>query len=180
MALGALLVASSALAHTVRIDFDHATHFSSYKTYRWVAPPESQSSQSLFPSQILDQRIVAFIEEALASRGLRRVKTGGDLLVDYRMVVTEQPQFVTFGDGWGPGWNWAGNWGSAAWPGGYSVTTVQTFYEGTLVIDIRDANRNKMVFEGTSTQSVSSRPNRNTERMARAVNKIMASYPPQP
>lgn len=178
MALGALLAISTAFAHTVRVDFDHATHFSSYKTYRWVDAPESQSSQPLFPSQIIEQRIVAFIEEALACRGLTRVTTGGDLLVSYRMIVTEQPQFVTVGDGWGYG-NWAWGWGMTAWPGGYSTTTMVPFYEGTLVIDMRDAKHGRLVFEGTSTQAVSSRPNKNTEKLGKAVNRIMASYPPQ-
>ena len=131
----------------------------------------------------MEQRIVEFVDQALACRGLKRVTKGGDLLVSYRMIVTEQPQFTTFGFGtagwgWGGGWDWG--WAAwPAWPGGYSTTTIETFYEGTLVIDMADANRNKLVFEGTSTQAVSSRPRKNTEKLAKAVNKIMAKYPPQ-
>lgn len=177
--LGALLAASSGFAHAVRVDFSHATHFSCYKTYRWVAFPESPT-QPLFPNQLMDQRITHFVEEALASRGLRRVTTGGDLLVSYNMIVTAQPQFVTFNDWGGPGWGWG--WGGPGWGGGWggiSTTTVQTFYQGTLVIDMVDARRNELIFQGTSTQSVSSRPAKNTERLAKAVNRIMAKYPPQ-
>jgi hypothetical protein len=180
--LGALVAASTAFAHTIRVDFDHATHFCSYKTYRWVESSGNQSSKPLFPNQMMEQRIAAFIEEALAARGLRRVTTGGDLLVSYRMIVSEVPQFVTFGDGpggWDSGWGWGwGGWGS--WGSGYSVTTFDPFYEGTLVIDMVDANRKTLVFEGTSTQSVSSRPRKNTEKLSEAVRRIMAKYPPQP
>src|SRR5215472_10499360 len=95
--LGALAAISPSFAHVVRVDFDHATRFTSYKTYSWVADPGNQSSQMLFPNQLMEQRIVGFVDEALASRGLKRVKKGGDLQVSYHMIVTEQPQFVTFG-----------------------------------------------------------------------------------
>lgn len=176
MLLGALTAISS-FAHVVRVDFDHATHFSSYKTYSWVAGPGNESANAVFPNRLMEQRIVSFVDAALACRGLKRVATGGDLQVSYHMIVTEQPQFVTFTDGPGPGWGWG--WGWSGWGGGYSTTTVQTFYEGTLVVDIADAKRNKLVFQGTSTQAVSSRANKNTEKLAKAVNKIMASYPPQ-
>jgi hypothetical protein len=128
----------------------------------------------------MEHRIASYVEEALACRGLKRVTTGGDLLVSYHMIVTEQPQFVTFGDGLGPPWGWGWSWGWSAWAGGgYSTTTYVPFYEGTLVIDIVDAKRSKLVFQGTSTQSVSSRPNKNTEKLGKAVNRIMAKYPPQ-
>jgi len=179
MVLGALLAASPSFGHTVRVDFDHAAQFSAYKTYRWVAP-ETQSPQPLFPNQIMEQRITGFIDQALECRGLKRVTKGGDLLISSRMIITEQPQFFTFGDwpaaGWDGGWGWG--WGPG-WGGGFSTTTVEILYQGTLVIDITDARRSKLVFQGTSTQSVSSRPRRNTERLARAVNRIMAKYPPQ-
>jgi hypothetical protein len=119
------------------------------------------------------ERIAGLIEEALAARGFKRVATGGDLLISYGIQVTEHPQFTTFYDGGGPGWGWG--WGS-----GFSTTTVQTFYEGTLVVNMVDANQKRLVFEGTSTQTISSRPERNTRRLAKAVNEIFEKYPPQP
>jgi len=181
IALGPLIAVSVCSAHTIRVDFDHGTHFASYKTYRLVASPENTSSPVIFPNQMMEERITGFIEEALASRGMRRVTTGGDLLVSHRMIITEQPQFVTFSDGPAAGWdgNWGWGWGWG-WGGGYSTTTLETYYEGTLVINIVDAAHGKLVFQGTSTQSVSSRPKKNTEKLAEAVSRIMAKYPPQP
>ena len=183
MVLAALTAVSTGFAHTVRVDFDHGAHFSSYKTYSLTVSKDSDPPQALFPNQLMERRIAAFIEEALAARGLHRVPTGGDLHVTYHVVVTEQPQFVTFGSGFGPGWGWGSGWGPGwgAWgpSSGFSTTTVTPFYEGTLVIDMVDANRNKLIFQGTSTQSVSSRPNRNTERLGEAVNRIMTRFPPQ-
>ena len=170
--IGAFVCAASpVLAHKIRVDFDHGIHFSRYKTYRWVDSAGPPLPEPLFPNQLMRERIAALIEEAMAARGFKRVGTGGDLLINYGVQVTEHPEFITFNDGAGPGWGWGS---------GFSTTTVQTIYEGTLVVDMVDANQKKLVFQGTSTQTISSRPERNTRKLAKAVNEIFEKYPPQP
>jgi hypothetical protein len=170
--IGALVCAASpGFAHRIRVDFDHGIHFSRYKTYRWVDSVGPPVQGLIFPNQLIQERIAGLIEEAMAARGFKRVPTGGDLLISYGIQVTEHPQFTTFYDGAGPGWGWGS---------GFSTTTVQTIYEGTLVLDMVDANQKKLVFQGTSTQTISSRPERNTRRLAKAVNQIFEKYPPQP
>jgi hypothetical protein len=166
-------ISSLGHAHKVRVDFNPVTHFTQYKTYSWALAADSPSDGHVFPNQLMRDRITGFIEEALAARGLKRVATGGDLLVSYRVTVQEQPQFVTFSDGFAPGWGW--DWG---WESGISTTTVQTFYDGTLMIDVMDAGHKKLVFQGTSTQEISSRPEKNTQRLLKAVNSIFGKYPP--
>jgi hypothetical protein len=173
LVLGALICAvSPGFAHKVRVDFDHGIHFSNYKTYRWVEVAGTPPEGALFPNQLMRERITGLIEEALAARGFKRVTTAGDLLISYGIQVTEHPEYITFYDGGGPGWGWG--WGS-----GFSTTTVQTIYEGTLVVDMVDAHQKKLVFQGTSTQTISSRPERNTRKLAKAVSEIFEKYPPQ-
>jgi Domain of unknown function (DUF4136) len=183
MALGTLVCAASLVyAAKVRVDFDHAVHFGSYRTYSWTAT-ESQSPGAVFPNQLLRDRIAGYIEEALAARGLKRVPKGGDLLVGYRITVQEQPEWVTFYDGGSPGWGWGagwdGGWGNA-WGGGIATTTLQTYYDGTLVVNMMDANHGRLVFQATSTQSISSKPEKNTRIFCKAVNEVFEKYPPQP
>jgi len=175
LALGFLIFAMPLCHARTRVDFDHGVHFSSYKTYRWVNSADSPPPGVLFPSQIMQERIAGFIDQALAARGLKRVTTGGDLLVTYGINVTEQPVLTTFSSGGGWGCCWDGGWGS-----GISTTTVQYFYEGTLIVDMVDAHRNQLVFQGTSSHQISSRPERNTKRLARAVNEVFEKYPPRP
>jgi hypothetical protein len=166
LALGC--VVSLTTAQTVRIDYDRGSKFSLYKTYRWVKLPATQDADAQFPNQLMQERIVKFVEEALAARGLKRVQTGGDLLVGYQMNVTGQPQFTTFGSG---GWYWNND---------FTVTTEQTIWTGTLVINLTDPRRNQLVFQGLSSDAISSRPHRNVRRIERGVNKIFEKYPPQP
>jgi hypothetical protein len=118
------------------------------------------------------ERIAGFIEEALAARGLKRVESGGDLLVSYQVKVTEEPIYTTFSDGTGPGWGWG--WGS-----GISTTTTEVIYQGTLVVDMWDSHHQQLLFQGTSTQLISSKPAKNTKRLAKAVREILEKYPPQ-
>jgi uncharacterized protein DUF4136 len=155
-------------AQRVRVDFDHAYHFSHPKTYSWTEVPGSQPSLTLFPNQIMQGRIGALIDEALAAKGLKRVESNGDLVVGYQMNVTEEPVYTTIGDGWGWGWN-----------GSVSTTTTQIVYNGTLVVDVWAARQQKLLFQGVSTQTISSRPSKNTKKLAKAVNEIFEKYPPQ-
>jgi hypothetical protein len=167
---------SPGIAHRVRVDFDHGSHFSRFRTYRWVpakaAPSGEVQLSAQFPNQLMQQRVVTFIDEALSARGLRRVETGGDLLISSYMNVTETPQFTTVTNGTGFGWGWDG--GSAV-----SVTTVQPIVTGTLVVDMTDARQNQLVFQGVSRATISSRPSRNTRRLSKAINEIFEKYPPQ-
>jgi hypothetical protein len=155
-------------AQKARIDFDHGRHFSRYKSYSWVQAPDGQSPDALFPNQLMRERIAGFIEEALAAKGLKRVESGGDLLVSYQVKVTEEPMYTTIGNGWG--------WG---WGSGISTTTTDMIYQGTLVVDMSDAHQKQLVFQGKSTQTISSRPAKNTRRLAKAVNEIFEKYPPK-
>jgi hypothetical protein len=122
----------------------------------------------------MDQRIVSSIEEAMAARGLKHVAKGGDLRVNFHIAVSEQAQYISWSDGF-PGWGYWG-WG---WGGGFTTTTVIPYYEGTLVINMVDANHNQLVFQGASTQTVSSRPSRNSRKLAKAVNEVFEKFPPQ-
>jgi hypothetical protein len=162
---------SPCFAVKARVDFDHGRDFSHYKTYRWVQLPDAE-----LPDQLMQARIARFVEEALSARGLRRVETGGDLLVGYETKVREEQQFYTFTDGFGTGggWCWGGGWGSS-----FSTTTVQTIPIGTLVIQILDARQNRLVFRGASTTTISSKPERNTKKFQKGVNEIFEKFPPR-
>jgi hypothetical protein len=182
VAMGALIFAvSPGFAHRVRVDFDHAARFSAYKTYSWAPPAAQESDQTLFPNQLMRARVAGFIEEAMAARGYRRVKSGGDLVLSYQIKVTEQPQYVTFYDspGGGCGWGWGNCAGWGGWGTGWATTTFVPIYRGTLVVDLVDANKNRLVFQGTSTHTISSRPERNTRKLAKAVGEVFEKYPPQ-
>jgi Domain of unknown function (DUF4136) len=169
--LVAILVLTCAIspvaASKARVDFCHACDFSRYQTYRWAGPPNAD-----YLNQLMQQRVVAFVEEALSARKLKRVEKGGDLVIDFQMNVREQPVFTTFSNSTGFGWDFG--WGSSI-----ATTTTEVVTWGTLTVDLVDSHGNRLVFQGVSTTAISSRPSRNTRRLERAVNEIFEKYPPR-
>ena len=171
--LGALLISvSSGFAYQVQVNFDPAIHFSCYKTYRLVPSTAAPSIRVLSPNRLMEEeRIPGFIEERLATAGLKRVTTGADLMISYRIRVKDYPQSINLSDGVGP----TGlGWGDAVY-----TATARINREGTLVIDMVDAKQH-LVFEGILTQTISSRPEKNAKKLAKAVSEIFDKYPPRP
>jgi len=151
-------------AQKVRVDYDHGANFAKYHTYT-----RGEAEVSSEVSQLVEQRIVAQIEENLAKRGLKRVETGGDLIVSYQATVKQEVQWNTFGDG--------GGWGYG-YGGGISTTTQIQIPIGTIVVDLLDPQSKQLVFRGTATDRLSSRAERNTKKLAKAMEKMFEKYPP--
>ena len=172
-----LLLPGVLFAQKVEVDYAHGDNFSKYKTYTWAKEPNVES-----PNQLVEQRIVSNVDEVLAKKGLKRVDSGGDLMVAYQSSVTKQTQLTTMtsgmGGGWGPGPGWRRGW---AYGGGsaISTTTASTIPVGTLVIDLLDPNEKQLVFRGVATDTLSSNPEKNTKKLVKAVNKIFDKYPPK-
>lgn len=88
------------------------------------------------------------------------------------MNVAEQRQFMAYTDGVGPGWGWG-------WNNAISTTTTQILLIGILSINMVDPHRRQLVFQGVWTDTISSKPWKNTEKLAKAINKIFEKYPPK-
>ena len=187
MLLALASAVSPGVAEKVRVDYDHGSDYSHYKTYRWVGLQKVSSSDAQFPNQLMRQRIVSFVEEALAARRFTRVETGGDLLVNYDLNVTAEPELTTFTntagsfggwDGWGwGGWGWGG--GCCGWGSGVSTTTAQTYWKGTLVVSLTDSHRKQLIFQGVSSDMISSRAWKNTKRLQKGIQEMFEKYPPK-
>jgi len=189
MLLALASVVSPGVAQKVRVDYDHGCDYSRYKTYRWVGLQRAPSDVQ-FPNQLMQGRIVSFVGEALAAKRFTRVATGGDLLVGYDVRVTAEPEFTTFSDVAGPGWGWGGlGWGGWGWTGwgccgwgwgnGFSTTTTQTHWIGTLVVSLTDARQKQLIFQGVSTDTISSKAEKNTKRFHKGIQEMFEKYPPK-
>ncbi len=148
-----------AYAQTVRTDSAPGAPFASYRTFAWTPGTPS-------PVSLTEQRIHAGVNAQLQMRGLTQVNANPDLYVATHVATQTVPQFIA--SGFGPWWG----------PGG-GMATVQSYTQGTLVVDLYDASTKKMVWRGVATGSVSSRPSRNTRRLDRALMRMFERYPPR-
>src|SRR5215471_11324132 len=172
-----LMVVCGCSTITVTTDYDPSAPFGTYRTYA-VEPPANVPPLS----PTLDSALRGALQENLAARGIREVTMGEnpDLAVvphtrlQQRYSVQQYTQW-----GYAPGvWPyWGGSY--RVWAGApVTYSTINSYTEGTLILDFVDTSKQRLVFRGTGTAIVSRNIASNAERIREAVKKIVARLPP--
>jgi len=162
-----------ALAQDVHFDYDRSANFSAYKTYQWVDYRQVDVSD-----QLLDRDIKRAVDEQLASKGLRRVDSGGDLLVGYQAGISQEKAFNATGSGWGGG-PWGdgpfGEWGMGSINGSTSTIDI-----GQLTIGLFDPSMKQLVWRASAskTLNLSKDSDKNYRNLEKAMTKLFKNYPP--
>jgi hypothetical protein len=159
VALAVLLTATAAYAQKVSVDSDPAAPFANYRTYAWVEGTPA-------PNPLNEDRLHMAVDARLALKGLRMNTTNPDVIVVTHVTTKERQELVVNGFGYG-----------AWWGGGYGTANVETYIEGTLVVDLYDANTKKMVWRGLATATASDKPTKNIAKMNKALDKMFEKYP---
>ena len=169
-----VLVPALVLAQKTSYDFDKSANFAAFKTY-------AHKDGTKVGQQLIDDRIVAAIDSALATKGLTK-SDKPDLFVVYHVAFDKTKDISTFssgyGGGYGPyGWGYGGGWG-----GGTTTTQVRDILIGTLVIDLADAAKGQLAWRGMATKEgvdVNAKPDKRDKNITNAVTKIFKNYPPK-
>jgi len=174
-----LILAAGCAGQQVTTDYSPATSFSQFTTFALVSSPDTAAAQ-----QLLDQRVRNAVQAQLTTKGLTPAdRQNADLYVGYGMVDKTHRQLYTYNDGWG----WGGGWGwryyrwGVAWP--MTVQRrVETYTDGTVVVNLVDAKTKKVVWEGEVPDVVNlpvDNPVRATKEVDAAVTKLFTKCPPQ-
>jgi hypothetical protein len=166
------------------VDHDTRHDFSGYSSYSWfeLASPPDKAKPPTEANTILTRRIRWAIDGELAGKGLKSVPVGdADFLVTYSLVL--QSRMVMYHSGWsypmgGWGWGWGyrgGGWG-VGWSGGRS--SMETYTEGTIVVDVLDTGTRKLVWRGI-IENAFRKPNPDDEKIRKVVLRVMQDFPPQ-
>jgi hypothetical protein len=148
----------------VTVDWDRQADFTQFKTYAWGKGTPAKNP-------LMDQRIIAAIDKQLAEKGFQKVDPSqADLVVLYHAAVGQQTQLNTTDMGGGWGWRWGGP--------GMSTTTVEKIPTGQLVVDIGDAKSKKLLWLGNASATLSDKPEKNEEKINKAVAKMFEKFPP--
>ncbi|HEY1801561.1 MAG TPA: DUF4136 domain-containing protein [Terriglobales bacterium] len=157
------LLTTTVWAQHVKVDWDKSASFVSYKTYAWAkgTPPQNQ---------LMAQRISDGIDRELSEKGFQKVDANSnpDLIVLYRTAIESNTQFNTMGTG---GWGWR-------WGGGMTTTTVDQIPTGQLSVDIGDAKTKKLLWLGSASDTISDKPEKNEEKINKALDKMFKKFPP--
>src|ERR1700732_167410 len=162
-----MVLLGSAFGQHIQTDFDHQANFSQYKTYSWQ---EIKPANSLW-----DDRIKDAVDAQLAAKGWTQVQSGGDVAILAIKASKTQRTLQTFYDGFGGGWGWRRFGGEGF---GDATTTEQDYKEGTLVIDLYDAEPKQLIWRGSAQDTLSDKATQNEKKLDKGVAKMFKAFPP--
>ena len=157
-----LVLATVSFAQDVKTDYDHSANFGQYKTYSWE---KVQTKDPLMVDRIKDA-----VNSTLAAKGWTLIPSGGDVEVFAIETTQNQQTLDTFYNGFGGGRRWGGF--------GDATTTVETYKVGTLVIDLFHAKTEKLIWRGSSSDTLSDNADKNTKNLGKGVTKMFKHFPP--
>jgi hypothetical protein len=161
------LSAGISAAQQVKTDYDRAADFGQYKTYSWE---HVKTKDPLFVDRIKNA-----VNATLAARGWTQVETGGDISIVAIQMTSNQQTLNTFYNGFGGGWGWRRFGGGGI---GEATTTTETYKVGTLVVDLFDAKTKKLLWRGSSSDTLSNNSDKNIKNLDKGVEKMFKQFPP--
>jgi hypothetical protein len=166
-----LLVLASCSSVSVKYDYDKATDFHTYKTYAWSA--REIPHDALAQNPLMKKRVRLAVDETLGAMGYSLTEQDqADFVVVIHAGVKERMRVQDYGRyGWYDPW-W-GPWGGRV--------EVSYYEEGTLVIDVVDAEKKELVWRGMGTGIVRkyAKPEKMQKDIDEDVTKILANFPPE-
>jgi hypothetical protein len=163
------LLLSACSSVSVNSDYDKKVDFSHYKTFAF----HKTAIDKVEISDLDKKRILRSIDEVMTSKGFTK-NDNSDLLIAFFTKEREQVNVNQYNVGWGYGWGFG--WNPYLWGGN---TTVTRYPEGTLYIDIIDAKKKELIWQGEGEGILSKDTNKKDEVIKEFVTKILAQYPPQ-
>ncbi|WP_373055656.1 DUF4136 domain-containing protein [Zunongwangia sp. H14] len=152
----------------VASDYDREANFGSYNTYAFFKPGIDKAEIS----DLDKKRILRAIEQEMNEKGFTKSENP-DLLVS---IFTKTNENINIYQNNMPGWGYGWGWSPWYWGSGYN--TVNRTSEGTLYIDLIDANEKELVWQGMGTAALAEKVDRKQERINEIVGKILVKYPP--
>lgn len=166
--LFSLGLASLAGCQSVKVDtdYDEAVDFAQYQTFDWL-PERPEAPRNPQINDVIDNRIRRAIERAMEADGYQRTTTErSDLYVVYHAAVERKlggAYLNTLG------------YGQSAQPG---PMRLESYQEGTLIIDLVDVLRRELVWRGTATGAVTNLIQAE-KKLFGAIERIFAKFPPE-
>ncbi len=158
----ALLLMTSCVSVRVASDYDQQVDFTQYKSFAFFKPGIDKAEIS----DLDKKRILRAIEAKMLEKGFTKSKKP-DLLVS---IFTKERERINNNPNWGYNpWMW----------GPFPNNTVSTRTEASLYIDLLDAKKKELIWQGKGTGTLSQNVAEKQERINKFVNKILDEYPPR-
>lgn len=175
---------SSCSSIQVLSDYDKEVNFSTYKSFAFY----KTGIDKAMISDLDKKRILKAIETEMNTRGFVKSENP-DILVSIFTKESEQVDVYNNNFGWGGfGWGWGwGGFGPGLWGGGFGPgwgwgggNAVSTRTQGSLYIDLIDAKKKELVWQGKGVGTLANTKNieKKEARIKEFVADILEQYPP--
>jgi hypothetical protein len=166
------LVVTSCSSVRVATDYERSTNFDEFKTFAFFKPGIDKAEIN----DIDKRRILRAIETELLAKGFTKSEDP-DLLVS---IFTKSNQRVdVYNNYWGAGaWGWGWGGFGPGWGWGWNQPMVSTRTEGVLYIDLINAKKKELIWQGQGKGYLSRNMERKEERIKEFVNKVLSQFPP--
>jgi hypothetical protein len=178
LAVIAGVLAGCASGLRVITDFDPEADLTAYRTYMWAERRESGKDDARVYNDILASRIRFAVDSVLQAKGFTPVSAEPDFLVGWYGAIDGRMSVSRMHDYYPYGWGFYG----PPYRGRRGVTGVRVdqWEEGTVLIDIVDADRGELVWRGSGTAKLRE-VKEDAKRQAiltEAVASILRDFPP--
>ena len=172
--LGVILIAESCSDLKVTSDYDKTADFSVYKTFNIMTYQTGEME-----SAPLSMMTVSFIEEAIIDEMMNRGYTlsdDPDIEIYYFVKLNDKTQVsnssVSVGVGYGSPYYYGYHSGYTSY---YNQPIVSNYTEGTLIVELVDNSRDRAIWQGIGSKSVSQHTSSQKE-IQLILNKIFYGY----
>ncbi len=167
-----VVLAAACASPKVGYDYDHSAQFNAYRTYEWGPGTSQASGDPRIDNPLLDAHIRRAVVAELRSKGFTPPKQGEpDFYVAYHAGVKDLIKGSSTQ-------NYIGDRAHGTYT---TISDIQPYREGTLLIDIVDAASKQLVWQASAMAEVD--PGMNSEerdtRIHQVVRAMLAHFPPQ-
>ncbi len=171
--LAMLLVAGCASGPSIYANKDPGADFATYRTFNFMNPLGTDRPGY---SSVLSEYLRTAASRELEARGYQK-SDNPDLLVNFNVQTKDKVQTTTtpsgpaYGGYYGYRSGYYGTWG------GYD-TQVTQYTEGTLTVDVVDAGRKQLAWDGTAVGRIREEARKNLQQAVdRVMTQIFEKFP---
>ncbi|HEY0462770.1 MAG TPA: DUF4136 domain-containing protein [Polyangiaceae bacterium] len=156
----------------IRVDMDTHANMKAYRTFAYFS---AVSTDGASYTSLLSSRLKAATRAQLERNGYTYSETEPDLLVNFYLKVVNKQEVRSTGGYYGYRAGYYGTWT------GYPYVETIDYKEGTLSVDLVDAKRKQLVWQGVAEGEVSEDAQRNPgPAIDKVVAEIFSNFPNPP
>jgi len=173
--VGLAMLTLSCASVSIATDYDRNVDFAHYRTFAFLGGHIWVNGMADDNNTLVKDRIRRSVVAELTAKGLQQVTSNPDVYVAYLAGARTRTEVEATGPyvaGFGPYFGVGGWWGPM-----YTDWWARTYTEGTLVVDLVDAQSKKLVWRAYAETEVN-RPI-SDQKMQQVVDKAFKKFPPQ-